>query len=71
MPSVSLSEEELKELKTVLSTIHLKERTGEIGILHGLDRFVSAKIILKKKEVEALDAIAKRCGLAGLKRFIK
>jgi hypothetical protein len=71
MASIPLSDEEAKELRTVLSAICIRERTGEIGILHGMDRFVSTNICKKKKEVETLDAVAKRCGLPGIRRFAK
>ena len=71
MASISLSDEETKELRTLLSTIHIRERTGEIGVLHGLDRFVSTNVCKKKKEIEALDAVARRCGLSGIRRFAK
>lgn len=71
MASISLSDEEAKELRTLLSVVCIRERTGEIGILHGMDRFVSTNACRKKKEVEALDAVAKRCGLPGIRRFAK
>ncbi len=71
MSAISISESEARELCTLLSVIHVRERTGEIGVVHGLDRFVSTSVCKKKKELDALDAIARRCGLAGLPRFAK
>jgi hypothetical protein len=71
MPSIVLNEEEAKELRTVLSLIQIRERTGELGVVHGLDRFVSTNVCKKKKEIETLDAVARRCGIPGIKRFAK
>jgi hypothetical protein len=71
MSAISLSAEEANELRSLLSVIVLRERTGEIGVLHGLDRFVSTQVCKKKKEIEALDALAQRCGLSMIKRFSK
>jgi len=71
MPGISLSADETTELRSVLSVMVLRERTGEIGILHGMDRFVSTHVCKKKKEIEVLDAVAQRCGLSGIKRFTK
>ena len=69
MPGISVSEDEAAQLRSVLSVMVLRERTGEIGIMHGMDRFVSTHVCKKKKEIESLDAVAQRCGLAGIKRF--
>jgi hypothetical protein len=70
-PLNPLPEDELRELRSLLSLIYVRERTGEIGILHGLDRFVSTQVCKKKSEVAALDALARRCGLSGIKRVSK
>lgn len=42
----------------------MRERTGELGVLHGLDRFVSAQVILKGDERNALDDLANTLGTA-------
>jgi hypothetical protein len=47
----------------------IKSRTGEIGILHGADRFVSTNSILKKEEIEILDKVFNKAGLSGLKKI--
>lgn len=65
---MNLSSEEIEILKMALSKLIVKNRTGEIGILHGLDRFISTQICLKKKERENLDALMKKVGIPkGLK----
>ncbi len=65
---ITLSSEEIEILKIALSKLVVKNRTGEIGILHGLDRFTSTHICLKKKERENLDALMKKVGIPkGLK----
>lgn len=71
MSAISLTPEEANELRPVLSAIVLRERTGEIGVLHGLDRFVSTHVCKKKKEIETLDTLAQRWGLSMIKRFTK
>ena len=38
---VKLNEEEAYLLKEVLSRLKVRKRTGELGIMHGADRFVS------------------------------
>jgi hypothetical protein len=65
MSDTKLSPEELQVLRAVLAPLVVKSRTGELGILHGMDRFVSTQVILKKKDLGALDAVAKKLGLSG------
>lgn len=57
-----LSSEELKILGKVLSKIVIKSRTGELGIMHGADRFVSTQLLLKKEEIIALEQINLKIG---------
>lgn len=69
MSDTKLSSEELQVLRAVLAPLVVKSRTGELGVLHGMDRFVSTQVILKKKDLNVLDAVAKRLGLnGGIKR---
>lgn len=64
MGNVTLSPEEADVLRCVLGAITVKGRTGEIGIVHGMDRFVSSQLVLRKAQREALDSLAKRAGLS-------
>jgi hypothetical protein len=69
MSDTKLSPEELQVLRAVLVPLVIKSRTREVGILHGMDRFVSTQVILKKKDLDVLDAAAKKLGLSvGMKR---
>ena len=60
---IKLTQEEVDTLKPIISKLCIRRRTGELGILHGLDRFVSLQIILKKLNIEVLENIAKKVGL--------
>jgi hypothetical protein len=69
MSDTKLSSEELQILRAALAPLVVKIRTGELGILHGMERFVSTKVILKKKDLDVLDSAAKKLGLGdGIKR---
>ena len=41
MPEVKLTPEEAEVLRAAVSTFVVKNRSGELGIMHGADRFVS------------------------------
>ncbi len=62
MRTITLSEEEASVLARVLSTVALRDRTGEIGVLHGLDRFVSTNVTFTKKERELLSVASGKLG---------
>jgi hypothetical protein len=69
MSDTKLSSDELEILRAVISPLVVKMRTGELGIMHGMDRFVSTQIILRKKELNVLDSVVKKLGLGdGIKR---
>ena len=57
-----LSKEEAQVLSWVLSKLTVKDRTGEIGIMHGAERFVSTHLCLKKNERAALNSVAAKFG---------
>lgn len=59
-----LNNEEISVLKVVLKQLTIRSRTGELGIIHGMNRFVSTNQTFKKNELEHLDEIAKKIGLA-------
>src|SRR5205085_1231233 len=70
MTDVKLSPEELAVLRSVLGAIVVKTRTGEVGVTHGMDRFVSSMVILRRRERDALDSALKKLGLGnGARHF--
>jgi hypothetical protein len=66
MSEVKLTSDEAAVLKSVLAKLAIRQRTGEVGIMHGADRFVSSQNILSKQERESLKAVANKVGLKGL-----
>jgi len=62
MATIQLNEVEASVLRTVLSALVIRERTGELGILHGLDRFVSTRQILRKQDRAVLDSLVDKLG---------
>ena len=60
---MNLSTEESEIIKTLISSFTLRKRTGEIGIMHGLERFISTHKTFKKQKVDTLDAVFKKFGL--------
>ena len=60
---IKLNKAESEILKVMLSQIKIKKRTGKIGITHGMNRFVSTNVILKKDHVKTLDDLARKTGL--------
>jgi hypothetical protein len=63
---VKLTSEEIAVLRAALSKFAIRGRTGELGVLHGLDRFVSTQLILKKQDRDVLNAIASKVGLRSI-----
>jgi hypothetical protein len=63
VPEAKLTADEAAVLTTVLATLVVRPRTGEIGMVHGAERFVSTHISLKKVERDALDRAARKLGL--------
>ncbi|MEM7402260.1 MAG: hypothetical protein AAF304_09965 [Pseudomonadota bacterium] len=63
MSQIILNSDESQILGRVLSHLVLKARTGEIGIFHGMDRFVSTQDCLKKKDVENLESALAKIGI--------
>jgi len=48
-----------------LIQIMIKNRTGELGIKHGANRFVSTNIPLKKNQIDILEKVAIKVGIKG------
>ena len=69
MAEVRLTPEEVQALRVAVSSLVLKARTGEVGIMHGADRFVSTQLIFKKADRGALDAALRKLGLPGLPEY--
>ncbi|HEU4452825.1 MAG TPA: hypothetical protein VFR81_07180 [Longimicrobium sp.] len=69
MPEGKLTPEEAEVLRAAVSTFVVKNRSGELGIMHGADRFVSTQRIFRKKEREMLDAAARKLGLGGISEY--
>jgi len=46
-------------------SLAIRRRTGELGIVHGMERFVSTQLPLKAAQQTALDALARKLGLSG------
>jgi hypothetical protein len=61
---MKLSAEEAEVLCMVLASVAVKQQTGELGIVHGVGRFVSNGRALRKEQRTALDAAAKKLGLS-------
>ena len=64
MNATSLTKEEATALATALKQLVIRDRTGELGVLHGMDRFVTTNCCLKKTDRSALDSAARKLGLA-------
>lgn len=61
--NLHLNKEEAELLQTILSVFVIKDRTGEIGIVHGANRFISTHICLKKDQRNTIKSVYKKLGL--------
>ena len=68
MAEVKLRDEEAQALRAALASLCVRSRTGEVGIVHGADRFVLTQRVFKKAELDSLEAAARKLGLSGLRR---
>lgn len=66
MPDIKVTTEEATVLKAVLARLAIRSRTGEVGIVHGMDRFISSQLILKRGERELLAVLAAKVGLPAI-----
>jgi len=62
----SLDPDEAELVRLILSKVVVEKRTGQVGIVHGADRFVSTQLVLKKDGRALLDRVARKLGLPGL-----
>ena len=63
MAEIKITDDETQALKAMLSCLVLRYRTGELGLLHGADRFVSSQRTFNKQERAVIQAVAKKLGL--------
>jgi hypothetical protein len=56
-------------VRAALRAMVIKSRTGELGIMHGAERFVSTQVIFRKADRDALDAAARKLGLGTLREY--
>ncbi|MCE7991530.1 MAG: hypothetical protein HEP71_06095 [Roseivirga sp.] len=61
----SLDQQETDILRAVLAQLKIKKRTGELGVSHGANRFVSTNLSLRKSELQLIDKIATKVGIVG------
>lgn len=62
--------EENELIRLILSEVVIKDRTGEVGIIHGADRFISTNICIKKKQREVLASVFKKLGISNPPREV-
>lgn len=64
--TTTLDVDESEMLRLILSNVVVENRTGQIGIVHGAERFVSTQVVLKKEGRAILDKLARKVGLPGV-----
>ena len=64
MADIKLSADEVQALRIALATLAIRARTGELGIVHGANRFVSTNSCLRKSDKDALNSAALKIGLS-------
>ena len=65
MNEIKLTPEEVQALRAALQSLVIRHRTGELGIIHGADRFVGTTRSFSKIERAHLDSLARRVGIPG------
>ena len=63
MADLKITQEEAQALRAALATLAIRTRTGELGIVHGANRFVSTQLCLRKADKDALNSVAAKVGL--------
>ena len=59
---INLTKDESDILKILLSQLVIKKRTGEVGIIHGAERFISTRLCLKTEHKEILNSAYQKLG---------
>ncbi len=68
-PDVKLTAEEAEMVRAALALLVVRDRTGELGIVHGANRFVSTNRSFRKQDRQTLDAAVRKLGLAGIPEY--
>jgi hypothetical protein len=63
MAQVILNDPESKQLARAVRHLTIRSRTGELGIVHGADRFVSTNDCFRKVELEQLELALRKLGI--------
>ena len=63
MPETKLTAAEADVVHMLLAALVIRSRTGEVGIVHGSDRFVGTSLMLRTPARAALDSVARQVGL--------
>ena len=63
MSQVIFNDSESKALARAIRHIVVRSRTGEIGITHGADRFVSTNDCFKKADIDQLESAFNKLGI--------
>lgn len=71
MKEVKLSEDEYQAIQTALRELVVKGWTGELGMMHGANRFISTNICLKKQHRAIFDSACRKFGLGSGIRIVK
>jgi len=67
--NLKLNTAEIETLQTLFNQIVIKRRTGEFGIMHGMDRFVSTNKTFRKQHIDTLDSIVSKLGMNEIKKI--
>ena len=68
--AIKLESNEIEILHTLLKEFVIKDLTGELGFVHGSDRFVSTNICLKKQHRRELKELYLKLGIANFPKEI-
>jgi hypothetical protein len=49
MAELKLTDDEVQAIRAVLGAVTIRRRTGELGITHGLERFVSTRVVVERR----------------------
>lgn len=68
MSQHTLRPQEIEALRVLLSSVAV-DKSGEIGVVHGANRFVTSRYGLKAEQIEVLNSLARKVGVqSGLRR---
>lgn len=61
-----LTDEEVAVLRDILSRVVVRQCTGQVGVIHGMERFVPINLPLKKPQRLVLESAARKLRMAAL-----